>query len=239
MDKAAKPLKIFISYGHEIGVTDESGKPLYPDPNNESVVLKIKKYLESRGHEVWLDKERIKEASEWRKSIYDGVEWSDVALICLSRRAMRPDGVCRDEIAIAMGVRGGNMFPIKLEALEDSEYPAYLLNRQLFMEFMDWRSHWTKDRIDKVWLDKNLESLAKSLEEENVWRYGVEMVELQKLLKPWNMNSRLRRLDRGIQTLYNEKTHEYENKIVHKFCGRKSLFNLFNEKIIQSGQAVR
>ena len=137
MEKAAKPLKIFISYGHEIDVKDDFGNLIYPNPNNENVVLKIKEYLESRGHEVWLDKERIKEGSEWRKSIYDGVEWSDVALICLSRKAMKPNGVCRDEISIALGVRGGNMFPVMLEELEDDEYPAYLLNRQLFARFMD------------------------------------------------------------------------------------------------------
>ncbi len=238
MDKAAKPLKIFISYGHEIDALDENGNP-YPNPNNESVVRKIKEYLESRGHEVWLDREKIKEGSDWRKAIYNGVEWSDVALICLSRKAMRPNGVCRDEISIALGVRGGNMFPVKLEALEDSEYPAYLLNRQLFTRFMDWRSHWTEDNIDEAWLDKNLEELANALEENDVWRYGVEMVELKKLLKPWNMNDRLRQLDRGVQTLYNEKTKEFENKTVHKFCGRESLFKLFEGKIAQSGQAVR
>ncbi|MBR5710293.1 MAG: TIR domain-containing protein [Thermoguttaceae bacterium] len=238
MDKAAKPLKIFISYGHEIDALDENGNP-YPNPNNESVVRKIKAYLESRGHEVWLDREKIKEGSDWRKAIYDGVEWSDVALICLSRKAMKPNGVCRDEISIALGVRGGNMFPVKLEALEDSEYPAYLLNRQLFTRFMDWRSHWTEDSIDEAWLDQNLEELAKALEDKDVWRFGEEMVELKKLLKPWNMNDRLRQLDRGVQTLYNEKTKEFENKTVHKFCGRESLFKLFEGKIAQSGQAVR
>ena len=229
MDKAAKPLKIFISYGHEIGAVDDNGIP-YPNPNNESVVLKIKAYLESRGHEIWLDKDKIKPGNDWRKAIYNGVEWSDVALICLSRRAMRLNGVCRDEIFIAMGVRGGNMFPVKLEVLEDDEYPAYLLNRKLFSKFQNWRVHCTEDNIDEAWLDENLETLAQSLEEENVWRYGVEMVELKKLLKPWNMNSRLRSLDRGSQYLYNDETEEYEKKTVHKFCGRESLFKLFADK---------
>ena len=235
MEKAAKPLKIFISYGHEIDAVDEYGNP-YPDPNNESVVRKIKAYLESRGHEIWLDREKIKPGDDWRRSIYEGVEWSDVALICLSRKAMKPNGVCRDEIAIALGVRGGNMFPVKLEALKDSEYPAYLLTRQLFTEFMDWRAHWTEGVVDEAWLDKNLEELAKSLEEKEVGLYGEEMVELKSLLKPWNMNDRLRRLDRGVQTLYNEETHEFENRTVHKFCGRESLFQLFEGRI---GQAVR
>ncbi|MBR5710958.1 MAG: TIR domain-containing protein [Thermoguttaceae bacterium] len=239
MNKAAKPLKIFISYGHEIDVKDEYGKPLYPDPNNESVVLKIKAYLESRGHEVWLDKERIKEGSEWRKSIYDGVEWSDVVLICLSRKAMKPNGVCRDEISIALGVRGGNMFPVMLEELEDDEYPAYLLNRQLFARFMDWRLHWTEDSIDESWLDNNLEKLAKALEEKDVWRYGEDMVTLKKFLNPWNMSSRLKSLDRETQCLFNEQTLQNEDVTVHKFCGRKSLFQMFEGKIAQSGQAVR
>ncbi|MBR5709241.1 MAG: TIR domain-containing protein [Thermoguttaceae bacterium] len=235
MEKAAKPLNIFISYGHEFDSLDDNGKP-YPDPNNESVVRKIKAYLESRGHEVWLDREKIQTGADWRRAIYEGVEWSDVALICLSRRAMRPNGVCRDEISIALGVRGGNMFPVQLE---DTEYPAYLLNRQLFTNFMDWRAHWTEDSVDETWLDQNLEELAKSLEKENVWRYGVEMVELKKLLKPWNMNSRLRSLDRNSQYIFNQETQEFEKKTVHKFCGRESLFKMFEGKIKQSGKAVR
>ena len=239
MNKVAKPLKIFISYGHEIDVKDDNGNLIYPEPNNESVVRIIKTFLESRGHEVWLDKERIKPGSEWRKSIYEGVEWSDVALICLSRKAMKPNGVCRDEISIALGVRGGNMFPIKLEALEDSEYPAYLLNRQLFTRFMDWRLHWTENSIDEAWLDQNLEELAKALEEKDVWLYGVEMVELKNILKPWNMSSRLKSLDRETQCLFNGQTNPKEEVTVHKFCGRESLFQMFDGKIAQSGQAVR
>ncbi len=238
MEKAVKPLKIFISYGHEIGAIDEYGKP-YPEPNNESVVLQVKKYLESRGHKVWLDKDKIKAGDDWRKAIYDGVEWSDVALICLSRKAMKPNGVCLDEIAIAVGVRGGNMFPIKLEALENSEYPAYLLTHQLFTNFMDWQLHWSVDKIDEAWLNENLEALARALENENVRQYGVEMTELKKILHPWDISSRLRRLDRGIQYLFNEQTGEREKKIVHKFCGRESLFKMFEDEIALNSQAIR
>ncbi len=238
MEKTVKPLKIFISYGHEIGAIDESGNP-YQEPNNESVVLQVKKYLESRGHEIWLDKDKIKVGDDWRRAIYDGVEWSDVALICLSRKAMKPNGVCLDEIAIAVGVRGGNMFPIKLEALENSEYPAYLLTHQLFTNFMDWQMHWSADKIDEAWLNENLEALANALENENVRQYGFEMTELKKILHPWDISSRLRRLDRGIQYLFNEQTGEREKKIVHKFCGRESLFKIFENEIALNSQAIR
>ncbi|MBR5711106.1 MAG: TIR domain-containing protein [Thermoguttaceae bacterium] len=241
MDKAAKPLKIFISYGHEIDVKDDNGIPLYPEPNNESIVLKIKEYLISRGHKVWIDKEQIQPGDDdWRRKIYDGVKWANIALICLSRKAMKPNGVCRDEIAIAVGVRGGYPFSITLEELKISEYPAYLLNPQLFTEFENWSSHCTSAKnIDEVWLDEKLEKFAIELEKKDFQQYGVEMEELKRLLKPWNMDSRLRNLDRDIQRIYNETTQDWESKTVHKFCGRESLFKMFEEKILQGGHAVR
>ena len=239
MDKAYKPLNIFISYGHEIDVRDNSGKLLYPEPNNESVVRKIKAYLESRGHKVWLDTEEIKPGDDWRRKIYEGVTGSNVALICLSHKAMKPNGVCRDEIAIAVGVRGGYPFSITLEKLEIAEYPAYLLNPQLFTEFEDWNLYWTEDSIDEATLDQKLKNLATTLETKDFQLYEVEMEELKKLLKPWKMDSRLRSLDRDEQFLYNEKTGNWEKQTVHKFCGRESLFNLFEEKILQGGKAIR
>ena len=249
MEKAAKPLKIFISYGHEIDVKDDFGNLIYPNPNNENVVLKIKEYLESRGHEVWLDKEKIQPGADWRKAIYNGIEWSNIALICLSHKSMKPDGVCQDEIAIAMGVRGGNMLHVQLEDLDVTEFPKYLFNpklfqealkdplyskyllkRNLFTEFENWSLHCTpENEILDTWLDKTLDNLARELETKDRQQYGVEIVELKKLLNPWNMNSRLRSLDSGVQyLLVNEETKEYKKKYVHKFCGRESLFELFN-----------
>ena len=241
MDKAAKPLKIFISYGHEIDVKDDNGNPLYPEPNNESVVRKIKAYLESRGHEVWIDREQIQPGDDdWRRKIYEGVKWANIALICLSRKAMKPNGVCRDEIAIAVGVRGGYPFSITLEELDIAEYPAYLLNPQLFTEFENWSAHCTAAKnIDEAWLDEKLERFARELENKDFQLYGVEMGELKELLTPWNMDSRLRNLDRDIQRIYNEKTQDWESKTVHKFCGRESLFKMFEEIILQGGHAVR
>ncbi|MBR5711135.1 MAG: TIR domain-containing protein [Thermoguttaceae bacterium] len=236
MEKAAKPLKIFISYGHEIDVTDNSGKPLYPEPNNESVVRKIKAYLESRGHTVWLDTDQIKEGKDWRRKIYEGVEESNVVIVCLSRKAMKPNGVCRDEIAIAIGVCGRNLFPVKLE---ESNYPSYLKSYQFITDFQEWSSHISADTIDETWLDQNLEKLAKLLEEENVRLYYDEIVELKNLLKPWNMNSRLKKLDSDIIYHYNEKTKETEKTVVNEFCGRESLFKMFEEQLVQGGEAVR
>ena len=92
------PLKIFISYGHEIDVKDsQSGELLYPIPNNENIIRKMTDYLRDRGHSIWLDNVRIEDFTDWRLEITKGILECDVALICLTPKAMKPGGVCRDE----------------------------------------------------------------------------------------------------------------------------------------------
>ena len=51
-------LKLFFSYGHD---------------SNESIVSRIKTDLEKRGHNVWIDKNKIKSGNNWRRSITDGI----------------------------------------------------------------------------------------------------------------------------------------------------------------------
>jgi hypothetical protein len=92
--KQVAPLRIFLSYGHD---------------NNEELVRLIKSDLEKRGHDVWFDKEEIKAGDEWRRSITDGILGSNRILSFLSKYSTRDPGVCRDEIAIAIGVKGGNI----------------------------------------------------------------------------------------------------------------------------------
>ena len=85
-----QPLRIFLSYGHD---------------GNEELVRRIKADLEKRGHDVWFDKNEIKFGDEWRRSITDGILQSHRVLSFLSKHSTRDPGVCRDEIAIAIGVK--------------------------------------------------------------------------------------------------------------------------------------
>lgn len=48
------PLRIFLSYGHDA---------------NEELVRWIKADLKKRGHDVWLDENKIKVGDVWRRSI--------------------------------------------------------------------------------------------------------------------------------------------------------------------------
>lgn len=93
-EKPFVPLRVFLSYGHDV---------------NEELVRRIKADLEKRGHDVWFDKTEIKGGDDWRRSITDGITDSHRVLSFLSKHSTRDPGVCRDEIAIAIGVKGGNM----------------------------------------------------------------------------------------------------------------------------------
>src|SRR5271170_1007174 len=88
------PLRIFLSYGHDA---------------NEELVRRIKTDLEKRGHDVWFDKNEIKFGDEWRRAITDGILQSNRVLSFLSKHSTRDPGVCLDEIAIAIGAKGGNI----------------------------------------------------------------------------------------------------------------------------------
>ena len=92
-------MKIFPSYGHDA---------------NAPLIEKIKECLskDSEGnlkHEVWMDKSEIKAGKDWREKITKGVLESDVVLAGLSEHSTRIPGVCRDEISISIGIKGGNI----------------------------------------------------------------------------------------------------------------------------------
>ena len=100
--KKKEKLRVFLSYGHD---------------ENAELVEMIKVDLEKRGHDVWFDRSEIKAGDDWRRKISDGVSNSDKVLSFLSRYSTREPGVCRDEIAIAIGVKGGNIQTILVAAL--------------------------------------------------------------------------------------------------------------------------
>ncbi len=236
MDKAEQPLKIYLCYETEIGVNDKSGNPLYPEPNNETIVLKIKSYLESRGHDVWIPSENIKPEDDEEEVIYDAVENSDVFLFFMTRNSVRPDRKSQKLLSYAAHKRDGKVFFVKLEDEGATEYPAYLSVNQIYM-LVDWRSHWMTDDIDELWLEIKLEDLAKYLEDVNVRSNGNELMQLQKILKPWNMNFRLQSLVGNTKQFYDEKAQDVKTFIHDEFFGRKSLFKLFEEKNAQIGSA--
>ena len=122
-EKPVIPMRIFLSYGHDA---------------NEELVRRIYADLKKRGHDVWFDKIEIKFGDEWRRAITDGILRSNRVLSFLSKYSTRDPGVCLDEIAIAIGVKGGNIQTILVESEREVKPPPSISHIQ-WLDMHDWK----------------------------------------------------------------------------------------------------
>ncbi len=186
-----KGLRIFLSYGH--------------DQNGELVEM-IKSDLEKRGHDVWFDKNEIEHGDDWRRSITDGITGSNKVLSFLSKHATRDPGVCRDEIAIAIGVKGGNIQTLLVESEKEVKLPVNLSHLQ-WLDMHDWKENYaTKGNSWQKWYKEKLAEIVRVVESEESIRFAGEIELLKEYLIPIQSYARINELlERG-------------------FCGREWLF---------------
>src|SRR5437870_2466797 len=116
-------MRIFLSYGHD---------------SNEELVRRIKADLEKRGHDVWFDKSEIKGGHDWRRPITEGITGSHKFVSFLSKHSTRDPGVCLDEIAIAIGMKGGNIQTILVESEQEVKPPVTVSHIQ-WLDMRDWK----------------------------------------------------------------------------------------------------
>jgi hypothetical protein len=95
--------------------------------------------LEKRGHDTWFDKNEIKAGDDWRRSITDGILKSHRVLSFLSKHFIRDPGVCHDEIAIAIGVKGGNIQTVLVESEQEVQPPVNIDHIQ-WQDLHDWKA---------------------------------------------------------------------------------------------------
>ncbi|MBP3876323.1 MAG: TIR domain-containing protein [Lachnospiraceae bacterium] len=113
-------MTLFISYAHR-----------------EALICRLIVYaLKARGHKVWFDETNIPHGSDWRSEILKGIERSSGVLSVLSRDAVKPGGVCLDELSIAVGVRGGNIRTVLIE--QDVTPPPTIMSRQ-WLDLTEWQ----------------------------------------------------------------------------------------------------
>ena len=145
----SEPVSVFISYAH--AQTD--------------VVDDIMAGLLKRGHHVWFDKTGIDHGDDWRRKITDGLMTSNSVLSFLSREAIRENGVCLDELGIAVGVKYGNIRTILLQ--QESELqpiPSQLTHRQ-WLDMSDWRQKKSEGpETYRQWLQEKLAIIIRMIE---------------------------------------------------------------------------
>ena len=121
-EPAEEAMSLFISYAHR-----------------EALICRlIVCALKARGHHIWFDELNIPHGRDWRTEIMRGIESSSGVLSMISRDAVKPGGVCLDELSIAVGVRGGNIRTVLLE--QDVTPPPTIMNRQ-WLDLTDWQNY--------------------------------------------------------------------------------------------------
>ena len=162
-------VKIFLSYGHD---------------QNTPIAFRIKHDLEAAGHVVWVDSSEIKAGDDWRRSIVDGLSDSDWTLGFLSRHSVRNPGVCLDELAIALHVKGGTIATVLVEAEEAVEPPISVSHVQ-WLDMHDWAVRLADNsEAGEQWYRSNLDKILALLADPKTRRFAGEIAELEKTLKP-------------------------------------------------------
>ncbi len=182
-DKVATPLRIFLSYGHDA---------------NEELVRRIKADLEERGHDVWFDQNEIKAGDHWRRSITDGITGSQKFVAFLSKHSTRDPGVCRDEIAIALGVKGGNIQTILVESEAEVQPPVNIGHVQ-WLDMHDWKERQERgsgvspENLDswETWYQGKLAEIVRVVESDESRRFAGEIETLATHLKPIRSDARI------------------------------------------------
>jgi hypothetical protein len=175
-EQDTKKLRIFLSYGHD---------------DNEELVRMIKTDLEKRGHDVWFDKNEIKFGDEWRRSITDGILGSNRVLSFLSKHSTRDPGVCRDEIAIAIGVKGGNIQTILVESEKEVQPPVNIGHIQ-WLDMHDWQEKKAANEAEwEKWYQVKLAEIVLVVESEETRRFAGEIEKLNEYLKPIKSDARI------------------------------------------------
>ena len=160
-------MKIFLSYGHD---------------SNAPLIEKIKDYLSKDAdgnlrHEVWIDTSEIKAGKDWREKITNGILESDVVLAGLSEHSTRIPGVCRDEISISIGVKGGNIKTILLES-SDVVAPPAMISHVQWLDMSDWKEH-IEEGFESEYFHEKFRQIAEMVETPDNERFNAEITKLK------------------------------------------------------------
>lgn len=177
-EKTFVPMRLFISYGHK----------------ESEICKRIYQALKERGHQPWFDEDQIRFGHDWRERLANGIEASNSVVACLSQYSTREKGVCLDELAISVGVKGGNIVGI---LLDDVNPPSAVSHRQ-WLDMRDWEEKLDAgEDVFKPWFDAKMAELFDVLESKENREFSGQITELQNRLTIYYSTSRQAKLLRN------------------------------------------
>lgn len=161
--------QVFLSYGHDASCT-----PL---------VRRIKADLEQLGWKTWLD-ESIQFGDDWRREITKGINESQHVLAFLSEHSTRKPGVCRQEVAIALGPKRGHVYTVLVENVSRVTPPLIISHLQ-WLDMQEWDTLIkTNPEQAEVLYKKSFPKIVQVLERNEP--FSGEIEELRQWLQPWD-----------------------------------------------------
>jgi hypothetical protein len=173
--------RVFLSYGH--------------DPVSTDLVSRFERDLRAIGWDPWLDRSEIRFGDDWRRQITKGIHESQHVLAFLSAHSTRKPGVCRQEIAIALGPGMGHVYTVLVEA-PSKVSPPLIISHLQWLDMQQWqelRDH-QPDAAEALYQD-SLSRIVEVLERNKPFSGDIE--DLRRWLKPWDSTSDLIALERG------------------------------------------
>ena len=169
VEEPKKPtIRVFLSYGH--------------DGASAELVARINQDLEREGINVWVDSNRIRFGDDWRQSITEGIQASTHVLAFLSRHSTRKPGVCRQEIAIALGPGKAHVYTVLVEP-EKEVSPPLLISHLQWLDMQQWQSLREQDgERFEAWYQEKLGEILSVLRSSEPFSGDITL--LEQWLKP-------------------------------------------------------
>lgn len=173
-EKAAVPMRLFLSYGH---------------PESE-ICQRIYAALKEHGYDPWFDQSNIRTGDNWRVSIQEGVRNSSAVVACLSPHSVRERGVCLDELAIAVGVKGGNVHSVLLAPEREVDPPATIGCEQ-WLDMSDWKKQKEAgDAAFEAWFRGRMQELFRVLDSKETREFNGQIQYIHEHLNVYYDTSR-------------------------------------------------
>ena len=177
MPDTKEKISVFFSYGHD----------------SEEIVLNIKNDLEAQGFDVWMDRAEINVGNEWRAKITEGILQSDVVMAFLSKHALRKNGVCLNELSIAVGCKQGYIKSVLLEPDIDYLIPSTISGIQ-YCDMSRWKVLKNLDAQKfNLWYKEKLQEIVDILSSKEAVEMNSQLKYLEQMLSPAMWQARQQR----------------------------------------------
>lgn len=160
---ANRSIRVFLSYGH--------------DSSSAQLVARISQDLKREQIDVWVDSERIRFGNDWRQSITEGIQASTHVLAFLSRHSTRKPGVCRQEIAIALGPGKAHVYTVLVEP-EKEVSPPLLISHLQWLDMHQWHTlRESGDEQFEVWYQEKFGEILSVLRSSEPFSGDITLLE--------------------------------------------------------------